>query len=163
MSAFAIGLPVCPRTIPSTSPTSGQRMFVHICPTGQSGSGVAERITYGGASLKPVNSPRRRSLIGPGGSRVSFGYVYVCSNSSVSGVTVCLHLKVRMSVHVYVESGPSCTGSGVTDAAFGVPSPDTFFVGVEDCAIEVAVCGGWAKLFGDAKDSDAINTQHRVK
>jgi hypothetical protein len=83
------------------------------------------------------------------------GYLY--SNSSVSGVTVCLHLKVRMSVHVYVESGPSCTGSGVTDASFGVPSPDTFFVGVEDCAIDVVVCGGWAKPFQDGNDNAAIN------
>src|ERR1700730_15111137 len=186
MSAFAMGLPRWSRTIPSTSPTSGQRMFVHICPTGQSGSGVAERITYGGASLKTVNSPRRSRRFGEGGSRVSLGYVYVCSTSSVSGVTVCHHqgvCKERMFVHIYVTgqsrtghpigrvssgSGPEeritfvrylSSNSGVTDTLFGVPSSGTFFVGVVNGAVLVAVCGVLAKLWEDAKDSDAINTQ----
>src|SRR3984893_7734294 len=221
MSAFAMGLPRWSRTIPSTSPTSGQRMFVHICPTGQSGSGVAERITYGGASLKTVNSPRRSRRFGEGGSRVSLGYVYVCSTSSVSGVTVCHHqgvCKERMFVHIYVTGqsrtghpigrissssgpegrteigvssldtsfgGPVCakrgrigrvasgsgpeeritfvrylsSNSGVTDTSFGVPSSGTFFVGVVNGAVLVAVCGVLAKLWEDAKDSDAINTQ----
>jgi hypothetical protein len=54
------------------------------------------------------------------------------------------------------------SNSGVTDTSFGVPSPDTFFVGVEDCAIDVAVRGVLAKLLEDAKDSDAINTQQRI-
>ena len=136
-------------------------------------------------SLVPINCPRRKSLIGSGGSRVSFGYVYVCStsrvsgftvrhqgvsgvskermfnhryaigqsrkrsksvvgylnsNSRISGVTVCHQgNKERMSSHV-CPAGISGV-SGVTVTSFGLPSPDMFFVGVEDCAVDVAVCG----------------------
>jgi hypothetical protein len=114
------------------SGVSKERMFNHIYASGQS-------------------RKRSKSIVG-----------YLNSSSSISGATVCRHRNVRMSVHVYVETGPSCTGSGVNDSSFGVSSPDTFFVGVEDCAIDAAVCGVLAKLLEEAKDSAAVNMQHRI-
>jgi hypothetical protein len=96
---------------------------------------------------------RRRSYVG-----------YLYSTSSISGGTVCHHrgvCKERRFVHI-CETGISGV-TGVTDTSFGVPSPDTFFVGVEDCAIDVAVCGAWAKLFPDANDRNVINRQHGAK